>query len=171
MPFLGNVLRTLSHNPSIQRYPQSQKEWNGYLKEFEKYLAGEVGAFVPTFGAGFSSDPSNVEVYWKKIGSLVMMSFFSSGVGTSDANTFSITLPDNLKIQATAVQFQCPITGLVDNGAESWGTALISGSVLQFGYESASTTSWTTSGNKGWETSSATQPTIIYDIKFPSVET
>jgi len=169
MPFLGLTSKTLLQNPSLQRMPTTQRQWIDFIKELDTHLAGETDAFTPTW-TGFSSDPSGGVVYWKKVGTLVVMSFSISAVGTSNATTFSITgIPTAVTpiSGGTAVQIVVPIVGVVDNGTESWGTAAVnSSSIINFGFKDTDFTSWTNSGNKGFNTSASTKATIMYDTKY-----
>lgn len=173
MPFLGLTTNSLLQNPSIQRRPGTQRQWNGFIQELDKRLNGEQGAFTPIW-TGFSSDPSNGICYWKKTGALVLLSMTMGGRGTSDATTFSITgIPTIIRPASggTAVQYLLPIVGLVDNNIESWGTANVtSAGVVNFGYEGSAQTTWTASGSKGFDTSSSTRLTIIYDTQFTEGE-
>ena len=168
MPFRGKIVSNLLQNPSIQRMPKSQRDWNSFVQNLELRLAGDTGTFDPTFGAGFSADPSGALVHWKKVGTLVLMAFYNASQGTSDAGSFSITgIPANLTPVSFGVAFSVPIIGLVDNGVESWGSARISSAgTITFGYESTNDASWTGTGSKGWSSTGATIPTIVYDTKF-----
>ena len=173
MPFLGQTADSLLQKRAIQRMPKTQREWVDYIKNLDVHLAGELGAFTPTFGSGFSADPSDPIVYWKKVGTLVVMGFNNSAAGTSDGTAFGIlAIPEKLRpvsgASGSAVQFSVPMSGLVDNGTESWGSASISsaGNIV-FALAGTVSTSWTGSGNKGWVTN--VDPTIIYDTKFTKV--
>jgi len=166
MPFLDGI-KLLRNNPAFQRYPTNQAEWNGFIQEFDKFFTIKE-QFVPTYSIGFSTDPVTPKVRWAKQGTIVTLTFSNTVRGTSDSNQFRINnLPENLQI-TSAAQHQCIISGLVDNGVESWGTAMISTNFISFGFEGASITSWTTSGSKGFETSSATNPSITYDTSITS---
>ena len=173
MPFLGQTADSLLQKPAIQRMPETQREWMDFVKNLDVHLSGKLGAFTPTFGTGFSADPSDPIVYWKKVGSLVIMGFNNSSDGTSNGTAFTIlAIPEKLRpvsgASGNAVQFSVPMSGLVDNGTESWGSATISstGNIV-FSYQGTVANSWTGTGDKGWVTN--VDPTIVYDTKFTKV--
>ena len=170
MPFLGQTQRKLLQHSGVQRMPTTQREWNDFIQNLDVFLQGETDAFTPTFGTGFSTDPVNAAVYWKKVGTIVIMSFANSAVGTSDTTSFSITgIPARLQpiSSGSPVQFSVPIVGLVDNDVESWGSVIVTNAgTIVFGFEDTQATTWTGSGGKGFNASGSTYPTIIYDTRF-----
>ena len=153
-----NLLRD---NPATQRMPTTQREWSDFIQELDHNINyGKSGSFTPTFGSGFSSDPIDAVVYWNKVGPIVTMSFINSVTGTSNGVTFTITnLPEQLRPSSWQ---HCIMTGLVDNGVESWGCAdVLDSPTITFNYEETGA-NWTGSGGKGFATGGPL-PTIMYN--------
>ena len=151
------------NNPVLQRIPDSQRFWTDYMQEINRVIhEGRSGTFTPTF-TGFSTDPAGGKVYWKQSGALVTLIFEALGQGTSDTTSFTISnLPEDLQPDAAQV---CAVVGLIDNGVESWGSAIVSGDSVTFVYQGVNNaTSWTGSGSKGFVTAVGASMSITYNV-------
>jgi len=99
---------------------------------------------------GFSVDPTIV-ARWKVSGSSIMISYSATGSGTSNATTYTITLPVTPVSLAGAVNWMLPIQ-CVDNGAlitTQWGKLRIRDNVATADlYTTPGTGGWTNSGGK-----------------------
>ena len=165
-PTVGGVTEKnsrLKQNTAITKMPTSQREWNAFIQELDKWQRDEEGVFVPTF-SGFSVDPQNsatgvVDCKYHVSGKTVSLNLDFGIEGTSDQTYFRITnLPDNLK-PALAQQ---GIVGLgIDNGTELtipilWRVYLkTSGSTTDIDFFPLASAAggignWTASGGKGF---------------------
>ena len=97
--------------------------------------------YTPTFG-GFSVDPSGVCRYCI-IGKLCHVVIYLTTSGTSNANTFTISLP-----VTGAQQTYASIPRYNNNGWEYGGFANIGYTTAQLGTNSTGLTGWVTSGLK-----------------------
>jgi hypothetical protein len=161
----------LSSNGNLTRMPTNQQEWGTFIRELDKWIKNETGAFTPTFG-GFSSAPGagyngdGPLVWWHRYGQLVHMEFLF-GLGTSNDTFFSITnLPANItpKYDSTVM-----ISGMSDNSVSLTDpqTVEIGSDGNIFFYTSAFTGAWTGSNNKGFGTGNPSK-SIIYSLRNPS---
>lgn len=126
-------------------------------------MDADASGFTPTF-AGFSSNPSGIQIVWNRNGSTVTLNMYGTvpATGTSNNNTFTLSgLPT--QIQPVRPQYvQVPTGGLVDNGNATtvqFYNARISGGTVTF-YNQGSATGWTPVGNKGF----AQNFSITYEI-------
>jgi len=103
--------------------------------------AGRWYNWTPTFG-GFSTNPSGVCRYCI-IGKLCHVVIHLTSSGTSNANTFTISLP-----VPCAQQTYTSIPRYNNNGWEYGGFANIGYTAVGLGTNSAGLTGWTTSGSK-----------------------
>jgi hypothetical protein len=147
---------------NIQTMPTSQREWNTFILELNKWLKNETGNFDPTF-TGFSSDPSSASCWYHRFGQLVHLEFIFT-TGTSDDTGFTIT---NLPAIITPRDSQIlPMIGLHDNTADiaDRGSVKIgSDNVITF-YSDNHAGAWTGSGTKGFGTSGQS---VIYSLRNP----
>ena len=137
----------LLHNPNITRMPTTQREWNTFIQELNKWVKNETGSFDPTF-TGFSSGPTAASVWWHRYGQLVYLQFEFT-TGTSDATGFTITnLPDNITPRDTQ---RCLIWELVDGSSTISNVQTVdvkSDGTIAF-YSAIPDNAWTASGGKG----------------------
>jgi hypothetical protein len=110
----------LKQNTAITRMPTTQREWNDFIRELDKWQRDEEGVFVPTF-TGFSTDPQTsstgiIDCLYHVSGKTVSLNLDFGIEGTSDQTYFRITnLPESLK----PALLQSGIVGLgIDNGTE-----------------------------------------------------
>ena len=157
----------LLHNPSIARMPTTQREWNGFIQELNKWIKNETGNFNPTF-TGFAIDPTQhtsegPSCWWHRYGQLVHMDFVFS-TGTSNATGFTITnLPEVITPRDSQVY---PIIAMLDDGAnvELATVEIGSDGVITF-YAGTRNDAWTATGTKGFN--SLTQKSVIYSLRQP----
>lgn len=157
--------RLLSHT-GITRMPSSQREWQNFILELNKWVKSKSGIFVPTF-TGFSSDPANPTVEWYLFGKYVSL-YFNFATGTSDATGFTITnLPDEINPGRDVL---VPAPTMMDGGTliGGDGVALVQGANKQIRFlvdhNLNPATSWATSLAKGFE---FVGQIIIYPILAP----
>lgn len=106
-----------------------------------------AGSFTPTY-TGFSIDPSG-DINYTLRGNVVRM-ILPAGPGTSNATTFTISnLPAALRPQAGTGGHH-PVTTLLDNGNQSWGSVSITTSATMTFYNQGNASGFTASGNKGF---------------------
>lgn len=106
-------------------------------------------SWTPTFG-GFSSPPSSPVARFSIFGRTVFLNLVT-GNGTSNANTFTISLPVAAKT-ISGVSWRNRMSNLVDNGTNSTTidfSFIDSGATSLAIAKNFSTTGFTTSGNKG----------------------
>ena len=152
----------LLHNPNITRMPTTQKEWNTFIQELNKWVKNETGTFDPTFG-GFSSDPSSASCWWHRFGQMVQMEFVFT-TGTSNATSFTITnLPEIITPRDDTT---VSISGMQDNGTLitiPQAVAFKADGSIRFDSNAANGT-WTNTGNKGF---SDNDMSVIYILRQP----
>ena len=83
---------------------------NAKKKVQRSNLFGKWTSYAPTFG-GFSADPTYT-AYYVLIGKMCIVSMIGSALGTSNATTFTITLPFNAN-----GTYESSITNVVNSGA------------------------------------------------------
>ena len=159
----------LVHNSAITRMPTTQREWDSFIIELNKWIKNETGSFDVSSSdsakfTGFSSDPSSANIWWHKYGQLVHLQFEFS-FGTSDATDFTITgIPENLRPRDD-MDVLCP--GLRDGSASISPVGACT--VTSVGAINFWTTPhhgvWTGSGTKGFSTSG--RFSIIYSLRQP----
>ena len=104
---------------------------------------GNFLAYIPSYG-GFSADPSSVTARYVVIGKLCTV-YVRAIAGTSNATTFTITLP--IAAANTAIQgFAVIVTDNSINAIGRFATRVNSTTVDI--YPSATATAWTNSGSK-----------------------
>jgi len=107
---------------------------------------GQVQDWNPTF-SGFSSDPNLTHSKFSQVGELIYVDVKHSGPGTSNATSFSMTLP--IKSGSTSSTF---LGQAIDNGSGQTIPALIqtasSGSTTLNIYKDMGQSLWTSSGGK-----------------------
>lgn len=111
------------------------------LRVKERPAGGSWQSWTPTFG-GFSTNPSGTCRYCI-IGKLCYVVIHLTSSGTSNANTFTISLP-----VTCAQQTYASIPRYNNNGWEYGGFANIGSTVISLGTNSTGLTGWTTSGSK-----------------------
>ena len=157
-------------NGQIARLPTTQAEWNGFIKELNKWIKNETGSFDPTF-VGFSSDPGQMSsqgptVLWHRYGQMVTLVFYFDN-GTSDSTSFQISnLPDNI---TPAYNQVCHIGNLQDAGVEITAPCLVAittGNDIIF-YSDNQFGLWTNSAAKGF-TDTRPPMSITYSLFEPS---
>ena len=155
----------LLDNSNFARRPTNDREWNTFIQELNKWVKNETGFFVPTFGAGFSAEPSDPFCWWHRYGQMVSMKF-DFGTGTSDAAGFTITnLPENITPKDSQ---QYIITGLHDGGVDVASGAVIfhkDGQIIFHTDGSGGT--WVTSSDKGFVAASGHRACVIYSLRNP----
>ena len=110
--------------------------------------------WVPTY-TGFSADPSTITARYILIGKLCTVHLFAAGAGTSNATTFTVTLP--FAAANTSIQYHHILA--VDNGVVSTGRlALAVNSNIVTLSKAITGTAWTASGTKNADF------TITYEI-------
>lgn len=162
--------RRLTNTPITSKMPTSQKEWNGFIQELQKWLKNETGTFdiSSTDDAkftGFSADPATSSIWYHRFGQMVHLEF-NIGVGTSNATGFSITgIPESIRPRDDCVY---PIYGLYDNGAviADRGSVKVGADGTLTFYTDHSDGAWTNSGNKGFETGKGVKG-LIYSLRSP----
>lgn len=113
---------------------------NGVLSQ----SVGQYKSWNPVY-TGFSSDPTSNQFEYTLIGKMCTIQV-ATGNGTSNATTFTITLPYPAK---TVKQARTMAIG-TDNGTNqnSWVSTRSNSNILDV-YRTATTLTWTASGNKG----------------------
>ncbi len=166
----------LLHNPNITRMPTTQREWNAFIQELNKWIKNETGNFDvgsgedATFTEGFSADPSTANIWWHRYGQIVHMEF-DINIGTSgggNANRLWIGgIPEKLRPKDPVL---VTVSGVLhDNGTDLTAlSSCIVGSdgTLKF-FPDHNGGLWTTSGAKGFA-SLTTNQSIIYPLRQPS---
>lgn len=104
---------------------------------------GQYQSWTATF-TGFSANPSSPTMRYSLNGKMCTVNI-QTGTGTSNATTFTITLPFVAK---TGALTKCPAI-TTDNGtvASGW-VSTASGSNILTAYRTPATITWTASGNK-----------------------
>lgn len=118
-------------------------------------LKGEWLSWTPTWG-GFSSNPSGIFVY-TVIGKTVFINMRITSSGTSNANTFTFTLPiAPTSMRGSSQQYAVALNFTEGHaaGASNYGSNIsISGSsIIATVNANNSPTSWNTSGSKRFAT-------------------
>ncbi len=162
----------LLHNPNITRMPTTQREWNSFIQELNKWIKNETGNFDVGGSAtaqftGFSSDPSSASIWWHRFGQMVHMEFHF-GNGTSDATSFTITgIPEAIRPRDDQTRL---IGSMRDNGSDLTTISLIrvgaNGTLSFFKDATESSSSWTGASTKGFGAPD-TKPSIIYSLRQP----
>jgi hypothetical protein len=160
----------LLNNSNLTRMPTTQREWNTFIQELNKWIKSETGVFDVGLSAdaqftGFSTDPANAAVWYMRYGQFVHMEFYFQ-TGTSDSISFAITgIPETLRPRDD-VTVAC--AGLWNNGASlaaGEGTCVVqSTGVLSFN-ATPHGGAWTASSTKGFATSGRFG--IIYPLRQP----
>ena len=153
----------LSNNGNLTRFPQTQRQWNTFIVELQKWVKNRTDGFEPTF-SGFSADPTTPFVWYQRYGQIVFMEFHFT-TGTSDATDFSIT---NLPAEITPKEnVTVMYHNAVDSSSSENGPHLLlvnSDSTLDFTRTLAGN-AWTASGTKGLQL--AGEASIIYMLRSP----
>ena len=158
-------------NGNITRMPTSQREWNGFIQELNKWTKNQTDGFTPVF-TGFAVDPGvgyggdGPLVLWQRYGQMVMLEFLFC-TGTSDETYFTITnLPAIITPKRSSM---CVLTGMSDNSTSLTDPQAVkvgTDGVLAF-YATAFEGQWTNSNGKGW-TTGIEPKSIIYSLRHPS---
>jgi hypothetical protein len=132
--------------------PTTQREWNTFIQELNKWIKNETGSFDVGGSAtaqftGFSSDPSGASVWWHRYGQIVYLEFHFT-TGTSNATGFTITgIPEIIRPRDTQ---RCLIWDTVNAGNQADVTPLDvkPDGTIAF-YSAFPDNAWTSSGGKG----------------------
>lgn len=160
----GDASETINGNTTVDIYPgdyalitSSGAAWSGITP-----TAVTAGTFTPTY-SGFSSAPVGDWSYFLRNNTVWVR---AGGVGgTSNANNFGVTgVP--AAILPTALDQAVPVANLIDNGADGWGSVIISASGYDFAFQDHDTASWTISGNKGFSSASGAQLVFSYRLSM-----
>jgi hypothetical protein len=160
----------LSTNPNLTRMPTTQQEWNGFIRELNKWTKNITDGFVPTV-TGFSSDPSDMHCWFQRYGQLVFLRFPDNTTGTSDSTLFTISnLP---AIITPKVDLSVIVEGvLVDNsgnlvrGASS--AYIKADGTIHFNAAFGTDNGWTNSGSKGFGLTGSSIAYVTYFLMHPS---
>lgn len=114
----------------------------------EVYNFGVWQDWTPTFG-GFSVAPTFTARYCL-VGKVLFMNLWCSAAGTSNATTFTVSLPGSY-VCKTGIDQHGPIVSVVNNGTNSTTAGRYvanSGQTLVNLFRDTSGTSWTNTGGK-----------------------
>ena len=157
-------------NGNITRMPTTQREWNTFIQELDKWLKNKtdgfgIGGSNTAQWTGFSSDPSDSTGWYQRFGQVVHLEFDGVDTGTSNATSFTITgIPAEIRPRDDITVY---MAGLIDAGADITTGSLAkvgSDGVVTF-YSNTSGGGWTGSGAKGFDT--LVNYSIIYMLRNP----
>lgn len=118
-------------------------------------LTNDYQSWTPTF-TGFTTAPSGVTARYCVIGKLCICYFYATTVGTSNANTFTVTLPRTAANTVVQYGFCGAVT---DNGSNFYGQirTQVNSNVANIYKQTLG--SWTANGNKN------AAFTLMYEIQ------